>query len=286
MSVTLAKALCTVGVSVGLVTVTLAFLPWDLSTAFHAAACWVCCARRRGGEGRHRGGHGAELAGRGRGEARGVGVDRQVLQADAATAATARSPWRPAGGNVREVERGSAWAAWPPGQAPARARPRPAASRHRRPPRSGAQEEGATTRGARTDSRACIDVDHLGRRRPSSPDIPRRCASRRVRSVIASELALGAGECFVLVLSHLTAPWLGGGGTAGQVEGIGEADAAGRAGQLRRRWPAESEISWGAPALRSAWTANRTATCWASTPMMLANRARFEVEAMRVVSFT
>ena len=42
MSVTLAKSDCTVGVSVGLVTVTGA-LPWDFSTAFHAAACCWCC---------------------------------------------------------------------------------------------------------------------------------------------------------------------------------------------------------------------------------------------------
>ena len=42
MSVTLAKSDCTVGVSVGFVTVTGA-LPWDFSTAFHAAACCWCC---------------------------------------------------------------------------------------------------------------------------------------------------------------------------------------------------------------------------------------------------
>ena len=41
MSVTLAKSDCTVGVSVGFVTVTGA-LPWDFSTAFHAAACCWC----------------------------------------------------------------------------------------------------------------------------------------------------------------------------------------------------------------------------------------------------
>ena len=43
MSVTLAKSDCTTGASVGLTTSTV-FLPLALSTPFHAAACWVCCA--------------------------------------------------------------------------------------------------------------------------------------------------------------------------------------------------------------------------------------------------
>ena len=41
MSVTLAKSDCTVGVKVGLVTVTAA-LPLDLSTPFQASACCWC----------------------------------------------------------------------------------------------------------------------------------------------------------------------------------------------------------------------------------------------------
>src|ERR1700693_53634 len=80
MSVTLAKSDCTVGVKVGLVTVTAAL--WlDLSTPVQASACWWCWPLIVGAEVGAGGRHGPPFSRAGGGETGRVGEDSEVLKA-------------------------------------------------------------------------------------------------------------------------------------------------------------------------------------------------------------